>query len=383
MRALLTPGYTGCKSRAMFDFIRETAEESVNCLKEEIIQGKSDIELRNYFMSYASDVIATTAFGFKINTMKDKENQFFTMGKKITDFGSGKLLLFFLLFNFQKLFCFINITIMPKEFKEYYINLVMGAMKERFQKKIFRPDMINLLMEVQGMGVQTKGDVKVAKWTECEIVAQCFFFFLSGFDSVATLLCFISHELMENQEIQDKLKSEIDEVLTKLNGEQLTYEILNAMKYLDCVVSEGLRKWPTNIMTDRVCTKPIEIQDPETGESIQMKPGDKLWFPIVGIHRDSKYFSDPLKFNPDRFSEENKDNINPNAFIPFGAGPRMCIAHRFAVIEIKTMIFYLFSKTRVNMSKNSSVPLELDPSIARPYPKNGFWVKFSNDQSKD
>lgn len=184
---------------------------------------------------------------------------------------------------------------------------------------------------------------------------------------------------MENQDIQDKLKSEIQDVLAELNGEQLTYEVLNNMKYMDCVVSEGLRKWPFNAQTDRVCTKSVEIQDPETGESIQLNPGDKVMIPIVGLHRDPNYFPDPMKFDPDRFSEENKNNINPSSYIPFGAGPRMCIAHRFAFMEIKVILFYMFSDLRVDISEMSNIPLELDPTSAHPLPKNGFWVKILDD----
>ncbi|KAL5273925.1 hypothetical protein ACFFRR_000598 [Megaselia abdita] len=378
MRATLTPGYTGSKLKAMFEFMRETAKESTLSLKEEMRDGRTDIDLGEYFMGYANDVIATTAFGFKINSMKVKDNHFFKMGKSVLgNFGPLVVLKFCLLTNFTKVARFFRISILSRKTHLYFMRLVIGAMKQRFEQKIFRPDMINLLMEARGMDVQGNQSSSCSqKWSDTEIAAQCFFFFLSGFDSVSTLLCFISHELMENQSIQEKLRDEIKGVLEELNGNQLTYEILNSMKYMDCVVSEALRKWPPNSMTDRVCTKSIEIQDPETGERIELTPGDKVWFPIVGIHRDPKNFVDPFKFDPERFNEENKGNINPNTFIPFGAGPRMCIAHRFAVMEIKVMVFYMFSEIQVKMSEKSCVPMKLDPATCLTFPKNGFWVKL-------
>uniref|UniRef100_T1GX85 Cytochrome P450 n=1 Tax=Megaselia scalaris TaxID=36166 RepID=T1GX85_MEGSC len=133
-------------------------------------------------------------------------------------------------------------------------------------------------------------------------------------------------------------------------------------------------------MTDRVCNKFIEIQDPETGENIKLNPGDKVIIPIVGLQRDSKYYPNPMQFDPERFNEENKLNLVPNTYLPFGVGPRMCIAHRFAFMEIKVLVFYMFSGLSVNLSEKSSVPLELDPSAPQPYPKNGFWVKILEDK---
>ncbi|KAL5273919.1 hypothetical protein ACFFRR_000593 [Megaselia abdita] len=372
MRATLTPAYTGSKLRAMFELIRETAEDFVLNLKVEIEKGRNDVELKDYFTRYANDIIATIAFGFKINSFKEKENTFLEMSKGIADFGPFLFIKFHFILKFKKLSKLLNISLISAKYANFYRSLILGTMKKRLDENIFRADMINILLEAR-----ENHDIKTSrKWTDDEVVSQVLMFFFSGFETVSSILCLISHELMENQEAQDKLKNEIQDVLEELNGNQLTYEILNGMKYMDCVVSEALRKWPITPITDRVCTKTVEIQDPETGEKLELNVGDKVTIPILGIHRDPKYFPDPMKFDPERFSDENKHNIYPNSYIPFGSGPRMCIAHRFAFLEIKTMLFYMFSDFRVDVSENSSIPLELDPRSEHPYPKNGFWVKI-------
>lgn len=53
--------------------------------------------------------------------------------------------------------------------------------------------------------------------------------------------------------------------------------------------------------------------------------GDGIWVPIYGIHRDPKYYANPDKFDPERFSDANKDTIQPFSYLPFGSGPRNCI----------------------------------------------------------
>lgn len=376
MRATLTPAFTGSKLRGMFELIRETAEESFNKLKDEMKNGVSDINVRDYFTRYANDVIATTAFGFKINSMKEKENYFFRMGQNVTNFGPFALAKCFILMNFKKLSNILKIRLISQKQQDYYTNLVMSSMRQRLEQKIFRPDMINMLIEASGKSVNSETKTALIKWTDNELVAQAFLFFLSGFDSVSTILCFIAHELMVNKDVQSKLKHEIQGVLKELKGESLTYDVLNGMKFMDCVVMEAMRKWPLTPMTDRVCTKAIVIQDPETGESIEIKAGDKIMIPIAGIQRDLKYFPNPMDFDPERFNEKNRENIKPNTFLPFGVGPRMCIAHRFAFLEIKAILFYLLSEIKLEVSEKSCVPLALDSEYPKLQPKNGFWVRL-------
>ncbi|TMW40867.1 hypothetical protein DOY81_014051, partial [Sarcophaga bullata] len=65
-------------------------------------------------------------------------------------------------------------------------------------------------------------------------------------------------------------------------------------------MQECLRKWPGAIALDRVCNKDITYTF-ENGEKWELKKGDCLWVPVVGFHRDPKYFENPDKFDPERF----------------------------------------------------------------------------------
>lgn len=160
-------------------------------------------------------------------------------------------------------------------------------------------------------------------WTEEDLVAQCLIFFLAGFTGVSTTFCFLCHELSVNAEIQDRLHEEILETKDQLNGKPLTFEALQRMKYMDMVVSEVLRKWPIGSMMDRVVSKQYLLEQSD-GSRVLLEPNNVLWIPTFAIHRDPKLFPNPDNFDPERFSDENKKDIHPCAYIPFGSGPRNC-----------------------------------------------------------
>lgn len=137
-----------------------------------------------------------------------------------------------------------------------------------------------------------------------------------------------AYELAKNPEIQTELIKEVDEVKESLEGKPITYEILHKMKLLDMVISEALRKWPSAPqVVNRVVTKPYILKNAK-GNSVRFEVGDNMFIPVVGLHYDEDYWPDPQKFDPYRFSDENKNSIHPGTYLPFGIGPRTCIGSR-------------------------------------------------------
>lgn len=84
---------------------------------------------------------------------------------------------------------------------------------------------------------------------------------------------------------------------------------------------ETLRLHGTAPLQSRICTKAYKIP----GSSVEVKPGQNVLYLTSAIHKDEKYFPNPLQFDPERFSEENLASVNPHAYLPWGSGPRTCI----------------------------------------------------------
>ncbi|KAL1509569.1 hypothetical protein ABEB36_004282 [Hypothenemus hampei] len=113
-----------------------------------------------------------------------------------------------------------------------------------------------------------------------------------------------------------------------------------------------------NFRIDRVYTKPYTLEPEYPDEKpVELGVGDLLWLLIFGLHKDSKYFPKPEVFDPERFSDENCDQIIPYSCIPFGFGPRNCIGSRFAILESKALLYNLLLNFEIVPTKKTANPL--------------------------
>lgn len=96
--------------------------------------------------------------------------------------------------------------------------------------------------------------------------------------------------------------------------------------------------------------------------------------PIYAFHHDPEYFPEPEKFDPERFSAENRKNIDPDTYLPFGIGPRNCIGSRFALMELKTVIYYLLLNFRFERTEKTDIPFKYENVPFAMKPANGIWV---------
>lgn len=89
--------------------------------------------------------------------------------------------------------------------------------------------------------------------------------------------------------------------------------------------AESLRKYPPVPIITRKCTRDYNVVDSD----IAIKKGLMILIPVIGIHYDPDYYPDPEKFDPERFSVENKQSRHQYSFLPFGGGPRICFGKTY------------------------------------------------------
>jgi len=366
MRKLLSPSFTSSKMKMMFDLICQCAENFTDFVANECGKSGKTYNMKDIIRRYATDVVATCAFGINLDSFNKPNNEFFVLGNKNINFDLKMTLKFLMYRNAPRLAKFLKLRAFTAEMETFFKNVVTNTVKIRDEQGIVRPDMIQLMMKTRDKDYGPQFNID-------EMTAQAFIFFFAGFDSVSTIMCFLAHEVAVNSDVQKKIRAEIEDVLKKTDG-KLSYESLNGMKYLDAVVNEVMRLYPLGSFLDRLCTKDFKMP-PATpdGKSFTIKPGESVWFPTYSLHHDPKYFPDPEKFNPDRFLN---GSVNNSILMPFGIGPRICIGNRFALMETKVMLFYLLSRCDLEPDVKTKVPMILDKKTFLITADGGFWLKL-------
>nr|XP_029719812.1 cytochrome P450 9e2-like [Aedes albopictus] len=396
-RSGMSPAFTGSKMRNMFGLLSKYADGAVQRLVEDAGQKKLEMEMRDLFQKLGNDIITSISFGLDIDSVHNPDSELFKRGKQLAGTTGFQGLKFFLLMTVpSSVFEFFGIRLITKEVAEFYLDIVRKTIKHREKNNIVRPDFIHLFMQARNNELKEEKDNKDdhlesagfttvrehiesctenSKYSDFGITAVVASFFFGSIETTSTVLCFAMHELAANQDVQTKLQSEINLVEEELHGSPLTYEVLQKMKYLDMVVSETLRRWPPLATTNRVCVKPYTLED-YNGTQVTIEKGQAVQIPIISYHHDPDIFPDPLRFDPERFSDENKDNINRDAFLPFGSGPRNCIGSRLALMHIKSLLYYILANFSVEFSEKMELPLKLKKMSMTYSAESGFWLNL-------
>ncbi|CAG9818062.1 unnamed protein product [Phaedon cochleariae] len=357
MRPLMSPSFTSGKIKTMFGLMSECAENLVDYFKNKK-EPSIELDVLDATTRYTNDVIAKIAFGVSVDSLKNPNNEFFRTARRATDANSIRLALsafasFILPGSLMKI---LGLKFFEDDVKNYFSNVLQDSIRTRKNSGTYCSDLIDSLLEAQSAA---KKDKSLRKLDDIDILAQSMIFFLGGFDTVSKLLGFLCYELAINRDVQDRLRKEILDVISENDG-KITYDAVMKMGYLDLVISESLRKWPIMGGMDRMCTKSYKIEPVNPGEQpLIIEKGTQMWLSVWSIHHDAKYFPNPEKFDPERFTEERKAEIYPYSYIPFGFGPRTCIGQRFSLLKCKIIIINIISNFELEPCQKTKIPLGL------------------------
>jgi len=158
-------------------------------------------------------------------------------------------------------------------------------------------------------------------------------FMLAGRDTTATLLTWTTYLLASHPDI---MKRVIEEIST-LKGQPPTYDDISRFQYLEFVLKESMRLYSPVPGVARWAEK----ADILPGGNIAIPAGTRVRYHSFFLHRDPKYWDDPLVFKPERWQNQASLIKHSYQYIPFHAGPTACLGRKMAILEAKCMMILL------------------------------------------
>ncbi|KAI4483414.1 hypothetical protein M0802_013419 [Mischocyttarus mexicanus] len=161
---------------------------------------------------------------------------------------------------------------------------------------------------------------------------------LAGSETTAATINFVFLMLANYPEIQNQIYQELYQIYGSNDPKDfpITYQDIKNMKFLERVIKETFRLFPVGPWISRTYNEDIRVN-----EDLVIPRNSEIIISIFSLHRNEKYWKDPLTFNPDRFLPAN---YNAKCFIPFSFGKRGCIGQTFAMIEMKGIIATILRK---------------------------------------
>jgi cytochrome P450 len=170
--------------------------------------------------------------------------------------------------------------------------------------------------------------------------------FLAGYETVANALSWTWYLLSENPDCESKLSNEIAEVL---HGRLPTVDDVPRLRYTENVLAESLRLYPPAWAMGRYARNDFSL-----GDYFLPARTTVLMSQFI-THRDPRFFPEPLRFDPDRFTPECKARRTKFTYFPFGAGARQCIGESFAGMEGVLILATLAQKWKLRLKAGHRV----------------------------
>nr|UOU03253.1 cytochrome P450 3049B3 [Brachionus rubens] len=314
----------------------------------------NSINLRVEISNTIIEIIAKVAFGMELDCINNLDNEF----QK----------------NFQIILESIN-----ESFKNPFIRFKSHAKFFKAIEFIRQTGRVEILKRINSikdedyvphdiLSISLANNPNVDEIDIEKIIDHFVSFFIAGIETTTNALTFLFYELSRNLHVFNKVRNEIDEKIG--SKPKLTYEDLENLDYIDCVFKETLRLWPVVPSINRITNKDIEIG------RFKIPRETEISFSTFCAHRNSKYYSKPLDFVPERFEFDpitQKNSIHPNTYFPFSIGYRNCIGQHFAKLDSKMIVTKIIQNFDIIFDKNQSSDVDYALNLDL---KHGLWCKL-------
>lgn len=187
-------------------------------------------------------------------------------------------------------------------------------------------------------------------------------FLIAGHETTAVTLTYALYLLATYPAAEQRL---VEELATVLDGDSPSVAEVSDLTFTDHVITETMRLFPP---ASRIHREPV---DDVMIQGHQIPAGATVVLPQWVVHRDPRWYRDPLAFHPERWSDEFRTRLPRLAYFPFGTGPRRCIGDRFARLEATLVLATILQRYHLELSPETSLQVE---AAVTTRPKQSVWM---------
>lgn len=314
-RRLIQPGFHADKLHALYLIMKKTIDDFLLTMRT-----GSGIDIYPSMHTLAFEMVINTLFNVKISfEVRRQLSQFITDTQNfvVKDIRQPHKSWWFRLSGEVK---------QNAQYAQGARSIIRSMIKQRKESRKRYDDLLDMLLDARyednGEGMH-----------EEQIIDEILILLIAGHETTANALSFTLYLLATHPEEVEKLRASTVSL-------SLSESIRNVG--INAVINESMRLFPPAWISDRV-----SINDDAYSDFKFPKNTIVLAF-YYGLHRDPKFWDNPLKFTPDRFLKSSADKEKPKAFYPFGAGPRLCIGNNFAIAEMALFLQAFIQKFDVS-----------------------------------
>ncbi len=350
---ILLPAFGPASLRHMYESMTDVTDQMIAIWEK---QGDGAIiDVVDNMTRLTLDTIALAAFDYRFNSFQEKAMHPFVQAmvsglEEAQARGRRRPFTSRLMFRAKRRF---------KSDARVMHEIADAVIADRQGKVSSKKDLLAVMLEASDPKTGEKLDV-------VNIRHQLVTFLIAGHETTSGLMSFALFGMLKDPAILAKARQEVDEVL---GGERPTIERLQKLRYLDQILKEALRLWPTAPAFGRVAREETVICG-----KYRVTPDQVIMVLLPSLHRDPSVWHEPERFDPERMRSDLFQKLPPHSWKPFGTGARACIGRAFAMQEAVLVLARILQTFDLEMG-DADYKLQIKETLT--WKPEGFTIRCS------
>eukprot|EP00029_Vermamoeba_vermiformis_P006084 TRINITY_DN2295_c0_g1_i1.p1 TRINITY_DN2295_c0_g1~~TRINITY_DN2295_c0_g1_i1.p1 ORF type:complete len:500 (-),score=122.27 TRINITY_DN2295_c0_g1_i1:29-1528(-) len=289
--------------------------------------GQVEVNSMVEFQNMTVDAVGKAAFGYEFNALDGNNSELLRAFDLILSTIAHRII--FNLIPYWRWFPFIPANTRLRNAQELSESTMARMIEKRVEDYVRDKAAGNLKdegLDLMDLLLRASQENEDGKFSIEDLYGECFTFVVAGNETTAISLTFLFNLLGNNLDEQAKLREHIRKAI---GDKTPTINDLNNIPYLEMAIKESMRIFPVAYINRREAQEDMKIGD------YVVPKGTSLIYSAQHVHNDERFWNEPQRFNPERFSREEEEKRPLHSFVPFGGGLRICVGKTFAMSEMK------------------------------------------------